>query len=90
MYPPWWREVPYSGKVSRLGTKRAEKTFADCSSNYYVGVATNFAEKTFTDGSDTAKNAKVFSLKNFAGIYVYIYMPSVPRELNIQVRQPKQ
>ena len=25
----------------------------------------NFAEKTFTDGSETAKNAKVFSLESF-------------------------
>ena len=42
-----------------------EKTFADCSgtSNYYVGVATKFGEKTFMDGSDTVKNARVFSLE---------------------------
>ena len=52
-------------KLSRFGTKRefrgGEKTFADCSGLIIMWVwLQNFAEKTFTDGSETVKNAKVF------------------------------
>ena len=32
---------------------------------YALRISQNFAEKTFADGSDTAKNAKVFSLQSF-------------------------
>ena len=66
-------------KQSRFGTKREfcrENFRGLLRSNYNVGVATTFAEKTFTDGSETAKNeksfppqkfspSKVFSLKSF-------------------------
>ena len=43
-----------------------EKTFADCSGPIIVWVwPQNVAVKTFTDDSETAKNAKVFSLESF-------------------------
>ena len=46
----------------------------DCSGLIIMWVwPQNFAEKTLTDGSETAKNAKVFSLKNFP-LYDTIYI----------------
>ena len=40
----------------------------DCSNHTYVdgwGMPPNFTEKTFTDGSQTSKSVKVFSLESF-------------------------
>ena len=38
----------------------------DCSGPIIMWVLPqNFADKTFTDGSETAKNVKVFSLESF-------------------------
>ena len=50
-------------KLSRFGTKREFRgeNIADCSGLIIMWVwLQNFAEKTFTDGSETVKNAKVF------------------------------
>ena len=44
-------------------------------SNYYVWVwLQKFADKMFTDGSETAKNEKVFSLESFPlTVFYYNY-----------------
>ena len=44
-----------------------DKTFADCLKPIIGGCGTppNFAEKTFADGLQTSKSAKVFSLESF-------------------------
>ena len=54
-------QILYSGKLSR------EKTFTDCLKPIIGGCGTppNFAEKTFADGSQTSKSAKVFFLESF-------------------------
>ena len=44
------------------------------------GTPSNFAEKTFTDGSQTSKSAKVFSLENFP-LYSIGSTGSVEQEL---------
>ena len=48
-----------------------EKPFADCSDLIIMWVLPqNFAEKIFTDGSETAKTPKVFSLESFPLSYL--------------------
>ena len=49
------------------GENFAEKNFTDCLKQIIGGCGTppNFAEKTFADGSQTSKSAKVFSLESF-------------------------
>ena len=51
----------------------------DCLKQIIGGCGTppNFAEKTFTDGSQTSKSTKVFSLETFplySTLYMYVHI----------------
>ena len=61
----------YSGKLSRIAPvqlfrcgPRACATHP-CTRNADIRISQNFAENTFADGIETAKNAKVYSLESF-------------------------
>ena len=70
----------FEGKNFRISVQNenfTEKTFADCFVLIIVWVwLQNFAEKTYTDGSETVKNVNVFSLKSFplySSIQLFMY-----------------
>ena len=80
MYMETTYRIPenYRGKErSRFGTKREFRGENFCGflrSNYYTHMQVrpqNFEEKTFMDGSETAKNAKAFCYM-VLDLYIYI------------------
>ena len=55
-----------------------------------MGVAANFAEKTFANGPKTSKFAKVFSLESFRlyGIHLHVIMvPTTNKDTNVYINK---